>query len=284
MKTIRGKKALVTGAASGIGRAIALHLAAEGADVCLVDIDAAGLCGVADEVRAAGSDVLTSHCDVSRADQIANTVELVVRQWGGVDILVNNAGIAYYGPTAKMKADDWDRILDINLRAPVRFVQLLLNVASFMGLLGFGRLTGYCTSKFGLVGLSESLRYEYRRLGLGVTAVCPGWVKTGIYSAAGNLHDKKDIPQIPEWLCTTPEKIAAQTVRAIRRNRGVVVPTLHARFMVGMKRYFPSVIDWLYGLGRRRAMRKKAARLAEKARGQSPAAPTKETAKPRKAA
>src|SRR5262245_42790777 len=105
MREIRGKKVLVTGAASGIGRAIALRMAAEGADLFLVDIDESGLKTVVDECRWAGVQVVGRRCDVSQQREVSATVAVVLADWGGVDILVNNAGITYYGKIENMSAD-----------------------------------------------------------------------------------------------------------------------------------------------------------------------------------
>ena len=115
MREIRGKKALVTGAASGIGRAIALRLAQEGVDLFLVDIDEAGLAAVVAEAREAGVEVIGRRCDVGQPREVSAAVADLLDRWGGVDILVNNAGITYYGRTDEMSAEHWDRLLRMNL-------------------------------------------------------------------------------------------------------------------------------------------------------------------------
>jgi NAD(P)-dependent dehydrogenase (short-subunit alcohol dehydrogenase family) len=190
MKVIRGKTAMVTGAASGIGRAIALELAREGARVYLLDIDEPALETAAAEVRALGVEALTRRCDVSDPAQNTAAVQDLLEQWDTLDILVNNVGITYYGRTLAMSAEHWNRLLAINLHAPIQFTRELmpallkrgdahvLNVASILGLVGLARVTAYCTSKFALVGFSESLRHECGRMGLGVTTLCPGFVDT----------------------------------------------------------------------------------------------------------
>jgi len=256
MREIRNKIALVTGAASGIGRAIALHLAREGADLYVLDIDEAALAETVAMVRREDVQVLGRRCDVSEPTQIAECVEHVLERWGGVDILVNNAGITYYGSTAEMTAEHCERLLAINLHAPIHFTRELLptllerdeahvlNVASFFGLIGTRRLSVYSSSKFGIVGFSESLRAEYGRRGLGVTALCPGFVDTNLFATAPRGSDRSESKLPPNWTLTTPEKIAARAIKAIYRNHALVVQPAYAKFASIGKRFFPGVIDW----------------------------------------
>src|SRR5262249_39243050 len=117
MKTVRGKVALVTGAASGIGRAVALALAREGAALHLLDVDEDGRADVVDEARRLGSETVGCRCDLSRPDEVSEAVRGVLDRWGELDILVNNAGVAYYGPTERMTAEQWDWLLSVNLLA-----------------------------------------------------------------------------------------------------------------------------------------------------------------------
>jgi NAD(P)-dependent dehydrogenase (short-subunit alcohol dehydrogenase family) len=265
MRVIRGKTALVTGAASGIGRAIALRLADEGARVYLIDINAAELTKVVAEAKQRGVDALGRVCDVSDSRQISGAVQHLLDHWGGLDILVNNAGITYYGVTPRMSAEHWERLLAINLHAPIQFTRELLptlmsrdeahivNVASICGLVGMGRVAAYSTSKFALVGFSESLRAEVTRHGLGVTALCPGLVDTNLFSAAPLGIDRSKHRQPPKWLLTTPEKIADRAIGAIYRNRGLVVVQPFARLLHLVKRFAPGLVD----LGNRFRRRKR---------------------------
>ena len=255
---------MVTGAASGIGRAIALALADRGANVYLVDVDATGLAEVAWEVRQRGAAALIDQCDLALAGDVSRTVDSLLRSWGTLDILVNNAGIAYYGPTERMTAAQWDRLLAVNLLAPIQLTRLLLpsllarpeshllNVCSIAGLVASGRLAAYHVSKFGLVGFSESLRAEYGRRGLGVTALCPGLVETNIFRAAISGRPQKPAPTPPRWLCTTPEAVARRAIRAIRRNEGVVPVTWMAHVLWRLKRFAPGLLDLAQRWRRRR--------------------------------
>jgi short-subunit dehydrogenase len=262
MKVIRGKSALVTGAASGIGRAIALRLAEEGANLYLLDIDLERLDVVAEECRGRGVKVETRRCDVSQPAQITAVVQHLLATWDGVDILVNNAGITYYGRTTAMTADHWNRLLAVNLHAPIQFVRELmpsllkrrdahvLNVASICGLVGLARVAAYSTSKFGLVGFSESLRHECGRMGLGVTALCPGLVDTSLFSSALRGRDVKQQKAPPKWILITPEQVANSAIRAIYRNKAVVVMQPMSRAIYFVKRFMPWLLDLAHHLRR----------------------------------
>jgi short-subunit dehydrogenase len=263
MKNIRGKSALVTGAASGIGRAIALALAQEGANLFLVDIDRPRLSAAADEARQCGVQVVAHVADVGKPDEVHQVVESVLKSGAGLDILVNNAGIAYYGPTEQMTAEQWERVLAVNLHAPLQFTRELLpallarpeahilNVCSIAGLVAMRRLAAYHASKFALVGFSESLRAEFGPRGVGVTALCPGLVRTNMFRAAKTAPGKS-IRELPSWLYTSPERVALRAVRAIRRSEGLVLITPLAHFLWGFKRLAPGLLDWLQRFRRHR--------------------------------
>src|SRR5262245_33971218 len=126
MRCIRGRKALVTGAASGIGRAIALALAREGADLFLLDIDATNLAATAREAASRGVAVVVHPCDLAQPADITAAVETLAATWGCLDILVNNAGLSYYGPTDLMSPELCDRIMAVNLMAPIQLTRELM--------------------------------------------------------------------------------------------------------------------------------------------------------------
>jgi NAD(P)-dependent dehydrogenase (short-subunit alcohol dehydrogenase family) len=261
MRSIRGKRALVTGAASGIGRAIALALAKEGADVCLVDINEAGLEEVAEAIENLGVRALPIGCDVSRSEEIAAAVDELLETWGGLEILVNNAGVLHYGPTHRMTDDQWERVLAVNLLAPIHFTRLLLrtllrqpeahivNVSSMYGLFATRKTAAYHATKFGLVGLTESLRAEYGRQGIGVTTVCPGFVRSNLFEAGTSSSRNGEIRNPPAWACTTAENVARKTIRAIYRNRRLVLVTPLAYAGHYLKRIAPWLLDWIQHWG-----------------------------------
>jgi short-subunit dehydrogenase len=284
MRVIRGKKALVSGASSGIGRAIALRLAREGADLFLVDIDERGLAETAAEARASGVTVVTRRCDLAQPQDVSSAVAEVLDSWNGVDILINNAGITYYGKTERMADDHWDKLLRINLLSHVQFTRELLpsllereeahvlNVCSVLGLIGMPKVAAYCTSKFGMVGFSESLRNEYGRIGLGVTALCPGFVRTNLFTNAPLEEEVEEHKAPPRLVTTTPERVASAAVKAIYRNRRLVVMEPLARFLYAVKRFAPWMMDALFHLGRRKRIARKRAALQSPTKKARPAA------------
>jgi 3-oxoacyl-[acyl-carrier protein] reductase len=256
MQVIRGRKALVTGAASGIGRALALALAREGADLFLIDRDEAALADVTRAAQRLGVRVTARLCDLTQPAEIAAAVAAVLSGGGLLHILVNNAGVAYYGATLDMTAEQWERIIAVNLLAPIQLIRALLptliaqdeahvvNVCSIFGLVPLRKGAAYQTSKFGLVGLSAALRAEYGR-DIGVTALCPGFVRTPLLETFATGAPGQPRHAIPPWLCASPEQVAAAAVRAIGRNKGLVVITPAARLLWWMARFAPGLLDWL---------------------------------------
>lgn len=246
----------LTGAASGIGRALALALAAEGCGLFLVDVNEQGLQSLSDELSAMNVRAMTFRCDLSRREGIADCVNAAIRDFGGIDILVNNAGVAYYGPTEQMTQAQWDWLMNINLLAPIEITRLLLpslltrpdphivNMCSISGLVAGGRLSAYHTSKFGLIGFTEALRAEYGRRGLGVTAICPGPVTTKLYESGVSGRAERKVPNPPAWLCATPERVASVTLKAILRDRRQVLITPLAHLLFQLKRFAPGLIDF----------------------------------------
>jgi short-subunit dehydrogenase len=196
---------------------------------------------------------------------------------GGVDILVNNAGITYYGKTERMSAEHWDRLMRINLLSHIQFTRELLpsmlerreahvlNVCSVLGLVGMPKVTAYCTSKFGMVGFTESLRNEFGRDGLGVTALCPGFVTTNLFTNAPLEESVEEHKIPPRIICTTPERVANAAIKAIYRNRRLVTVEPFAKFMSAMKRYAPWLLDFVFHRGQHRRIAKKVAQFEQAA-------------------
>lgn len=273
MKSVAGAQAVVTGAASGIGRAIAIELARQGCNVAAIDINEDGLNETAELLRSFNVDVLSSPCDLTCINQLEQTAFKIFHQWPGLNILVNNAGIAHFGPTEQMSRDDCTRMLDLNLGAAVHLSRIFLprlltqpqshivNISSMFGLMAGRRLAVYSASKFALIGFTQSLRFEYGRAGLGVSAVCPGFVRTKLLSnvTQGIAHREQSSP--PAFLCTTPERIAKKVMTAIRYNRRQVIVTPLARSLYFAQRFAPWMADTFYQFGRRRKQKKNLERI-----------------------
>ena len=257
MKELRGRKALVTGAASGIGRAIALALAREKIDLYLLDINEAGLAAVAAEASAMGVEAIPAPSDLMDRSRITAVLAEMRRRWGKLDILVNNAGVVYYGPIDKMTQAQWDWVTGVNLLAPIQITHELLpllleqpqshilNVCSVAGLVAGGRLAAYSTTKFGLIGFSEALRLDLGPRGVGVTALCPGFVKTNLLTSGQSGRPDGTIPEPPAWLCTSDIRVGYAAVKAIRRNKRLVVLSPLGHVAVNVKRFAPWLGDLL---------------------------------------
>jgi short-subunit dehydrogenase len=265
MKHLTGKRCLLTGAASGIGRALALQLAGQGVHLYLLDVDVAGLRAVVDQCRSHGVVAVGRECDLSQPTQISAAVADLLARWKYIDLLVNNAGVAYYGPTEKMTGQQWNWLMAINLLAPLQITRELLptllarqgahilNVCSISGIVAGGRFSAYHTSKFGLVGFTEALRAEYNRRGIGVTNLCPGAVSSNLYNRAiSGRSGSQPVPNPPAWLCASPELVARRGVRGIKKNKRLVLVTPLARLLYAMKRISPGLLDWLNHISRRK--------------------------------
>jgi len=256
MRTLRGRTAFVTGAASGIGRAIALALAREGVDLVLTDLDAAGLQSTRSDVAKLGVGATTAVCDLTQREQIT---ELLDRLFSAapLHILVNCAGLALYGPQRSVKDREWRDLMAVNLLAPIQITTHLMNtlasadeahivnMASIFGLVSVRGLAAYQASKYGLVGFTLAMRNDYHRKNFGVSVICPGLVKTPMVEPDGSLKIYAKMPNIPAWLFTTPERVAQATVDAIKRDRGLVVITFAARVLWYCNRFFPGLFDFM---------------------------------------
>jgi short-subunit dehydrogenase len=192
---LRGRRALVTGASSGIGRALALRLAAEGARVALVARRADALEALAAEVRAAGGEALALPCDVAEREAVAAAAAHVLDAWGGVDLLVNNAGYGHHRRFLEWDLEDMERMLRVNTLGSLYWTKALLPgmvergegwivfVASLAGRIAPPDESAYAASKFAVVGLAESLSLELEDHGVHVLTVCPGVIRTAFFDA-----------------------------------------------------------------------------------------------------
>ena len=221
MGLLDGKVALVTGGSRGIGRAIALRLGQEGADVavCARNVEAAG--EVASEIEGLGRKCLVRACDVADAEQAGALIASTIEELGQLDILVNNAGVTRDNLLMRMKEEDWDEVLAINLkgafncaRAAVRPMLKarggrIVNITSVVGLQGNAGQANYAASKAGLIGLTKSLARELASRGITANAVAPGLVpETGMTGELAAEVQQQMLSAVPLGRAGTPEDVA----------------------------------------------------------------------------
>ena len=196
---LKDKVALVTGAASGIGRATAALFGREGAKVMCADLDVEGAERIAQQIADSGGEAASTRADVSVAADVERMVAETVARWGRLDVLVNNAGIYFVLPLTQVPEEEWDRLININLKGvylgckhaiPQMVSQgkgAIVNTASIAGLRGFGNWTTYSASKGGVVQLTKALAMELARFNVRVNCVCPGIIDTGMFDQAVNM-------------------------------------------------------------------------------------------------
>jgi NAD(P)-dependent dehydrogenase (short-subunit alcohol dehydrogenase family) len=270
-RDLHGKTALVTGAASGIGRESALAFGRRGADLVICDLDEAGLKETESALRGLGRSVLARRVDVADRESMRGFAEETRAEVGVLDILMNNAGVGLGASFLDTSLDDWDWIIGINVRGVVHgchyFVPPMVergagghvvNVASAAGYLPAEALSAYCTTKYAVLGLSESLRTELRRHGIGVTALCPGIIDTpitrssplrGKYAAEGQREEMTEAYRKRGY---GPERVAENVLKAIQRNRGIAPVTPEAWLAWFVKRLSPELVSRLMTWSERR--------------------------------
>jgi 3-oxoacyl-[acyl-carrier protein] reductase len=220
MGVLSGKVALVTGAARGIGQAIAVGLAADGADVAVCDLQKEWLDETAKKVAGLGRRAECYAANVSDAAQVQAVVDQAAAAFGRLDVLVNNAGITKDGFLARMSEADWDAVLDVNLKGTFLFTKAVsrlmmkqrsgavVNVASIIGLIGNAGQCNYAASKAGVIALTKSAARELASRSIRVNAVAPGFIKTKMTEKLPEDIQKKMLEQIPLGRFGEPEDVA----------------------------------------------------------------------------
>ncbi|ALC86468.1 3-ketoacyl-ACP reductase [Bacillus sp. FJAT-22090] len=227
-ETLSGKNAIITGAGRGIGRAIALALAAEGVNVGLLAQSEATLENVAKEVEALGVKATFATADVSSNDEVTQAIELLTSELGQVDILINNAGIAKFGNFLDLEVSEWEKIIQVNLMGVYYVTRAVLpgmieqksgdiiNISSSAGQKGAPLTSAYSASKFGVFGITESLAMEVRKHNIRVTALAPSTVATDL-ALENKLTDGN-----PDRVMQ-PEDIAEFIVAQLKLNKRIFI-------------------------------------------------------------
>jgi NAD(P)-dependent dehydrogenase (short-subunit alcohol dehydrogenase family) len=262
----------LTGAASGIGRATALKLAAEGAELFLTDRDAEGLAETVADARALGAKVPAHRAlDVSDYEQVAAFAADIHSSIGGatpaLDVVMNIAGVSAWGTVSHLTHRHWESMVSINLMGPIHVIETfvppmvaagrgghLVNVSSAAGLVALPWHAAYSASKYGLRGLSEVLRFDLARHGIGVSVVVPGAVKTPLVQSVEIAGVDREDPQVRKWIdrfsghAVSPELVADKILRGVTRNRYLVYTSNDIRALYAFKR----LAWWPYSVAMRR--------------------------------
>jgi NAD(P)-dependent dehydrogenase (short-subunit alcohol dehydrogenase family) len=254
--SLDGRLCLVTGAASGIGRATALAAAQQGARLVLTDVQAEGLDAVARE--AGGAVALHRALDITDVEAVRGLAADVHAAHGSVDVAMNIAGIATWGSVQELSHEQWRRTIDVNLMGPIHVIETfvaemirarrggqLVNVSSAAGLVGLPWHAPYSATKFGLRGVSEVLRFDLRRYRIGVTLVCPGGVDTpltGTVDIAGIDSQAPHMQRLTERFRRhgkSPEHAARCILDGVTHNRYLVYTSVDIRALHALQRFAP---------------------------------------------
>jgi short-subunit dehydrogenase len=254
---LKGRVAVLTGAGSGIGRALALGLARRGVHLALADINPDGLKETASSAAAAGVTVSEHILDVADRDQVAALPRQVIDRHGRVDVLINNAGVALGGTFDRVSEADFDWLMEINFHGVVRMTRAFLpllhrsdaarivSISSLYGLIAPPEQTAYSASKFAVRGFSNALRHELEGTTVGVTVVHPGGVATSIARNARIPADesaetvRRRLEIMDRMLRMPPPRAAEIIIRAVEKRQDRVLVGIDAKIVAMLERFFP---------------------------------------------
>lgn len=254
--TFAGKRVLVTGAASGIGRAVALRLAADGAVLFLTDVNREGLEATVEAARDAGAEVADHRAlDIADYDAVARFGADIHSRHPAMDAVLNVAGVSAWGTVDQLTHRHWRAMVDVNLMGPIHVIEAfippmvaagrggyLVNVSSAAGLLALPWHAAYSASKYGLRGLSEVLRFDLARHDIGVSVVVPGAVNTPLVNSVEIAGVDRDHPHVQRWVrlfsghAVASEKVADQILKGMARNRFLIYTSADIRALYAFKR------------------------------------------------
>lgn len=257
MRIEKGTKVCITGAASGIGRSTALSMAGIGARLFLTDINGKGLSETCTRISQMGGEVCVQDAfDVTNLEDFKAFADKVHRNFGPLDVLINNAGIALFALVEDMSHREWEKVIDTNLWGPIHGIECflpemirnkkghLVNVSSTAGLTGAPWHAAYSTAKWGLVGLSEVLRYDLMQHNIGVTVICPGAVDTPLKNTVEILSADRESPSVREIIgrfekhAISPDRVAELIIDAVQKKKFLVITSFDIKILYFLKRRF----------------------------------------------
>ena len=256
MSYFTNKIAIVTGGASGIGRALSEELASRGSTVIVADVNFDGASETASAITSNGGRAHPARLDVTSPEDVELLVTDTAAQHGRLDFIFNNAGVGVGGEARDITLEHWRRIIDINLFGVIHGTNAayavmvkqgfghIVNTASLAGLIGAPTMTPYATTKYAVVGLSTSLRAEAEGLGVRVSAVCPGFIQTGIFEAStfAKSTSQTFLNLIPFKLMDA-QSAARKILRGVERNRSIIVFPSYARLFWWLARLNPALLN-----------------------------------------
>lgn len=262
---LTGRTAIVTGAASGIGREIARQFAARGAIVLVTDLDATEVDAVVQEITAQGGTATGAVVDVTSREQITAAVDGMIERHGALDYMVNNAGVAIFGDLDAVRLDDWDTIIDVNLRGVAYGTTIayrrmvarggghIVNTASVAGLVPVALQTHYCATKYAIVGLCRTLRLEAAAHNVRVTAFCPAWVESGMFdnSAFHGTLAGADARRLVPIRPTPTARAVARLMRGLDAGADLVITSAYGRIAWWLERFWPGLSHAVHRIGLR---------------------------------
>lgn len=245
-----GARALVTGAGSGLGRAVSLELSRRGAKVLCADVN---LAGAEDTARQCGDGAFAMQCDVSTRADVQAAADAMDARWGGADLVVNNAGVAVAGNFGTVSEEDWRWIVGVNLLGVANGCEVfvprfkaqnrgwVLNVASMAGLIAPPEMAPYCATKYAVVAMSECLRGELQETGVGVTVLCPSFFKTNIMANGRGASERSTrmAEKLMQKSAINADDVARIALDGLERGQLYVLPHGEGQFLWALKRLSP---------------------------------------------
>jgi len=261
---IKGRKVLVTGAASGIGRATAIRMARDGGVMLLTDINGPGLDETCRIVAGKGGEVAMSRVmDIGEYEEVKTFAREVHERFGPLDILVNVAGVALFSQVEDMRHEDGEKVIRVNLWGPVHGVECfvpdmvrarkpghIVNVSSAAGIIGLPWHSVYAGTKHALVGMSESLKYDLKKHRIGVSVVCPGAVRTGLVDTV-DIRTQVSTARLKDLFfryAVPPEQVADIITDAVRKGRFLVITAMDIRILYFLKHHVPILYRFLMNI------------------------------------